>query len=165
MSPSRMHSPSLADARLAALREEVRRIEQAGSAGGAGPCLPFGIPEVDERLAGGGLALGLHEAAPATPPPHAEAAAAPFIAPIPARFARAQGPGGQVLWALSRRDLFAPGLAQAGLTPDRLLYAECRNDEEVLAVIEDSLRHGGLAAIVGEAGRVGTAPARRLQLA
>src|ERR1043165_6136488 len=98
MSPSRMHSPSLADARLAALREEGRRIEQAGSAGGARPCLPFGIPEVDERLAGGGLALGLHEAAPATPAPYDEAAATLFIAAIAARFARARGPGGQVLW-------------------------------------------------------------------
>jgi protein ImuA len=70
-----------------------------------------------------------------------------------------------VLWALARRDLFAPGLAGAGLTPDRLLYAECRNDEEVLAVMEEGLRHGGLAAVVGEVGRCAMAAARRLQLA
>ena len=71
-----------------------------------------------------------------------------------------------MLWALTRRDLFAPGLAQAGLTPDRLLYAECRNDEEVLAVMEEGVRHGSLAAVVGEVGRAGDgrgapAPARR----
>ena len=70
-----------------------------------------------------------------------------------------------MLWALTRRDLFAPGLAQAGLTPDRLIYAECRNDEEVLAVMEEGVRHGGLAAVVGEAARADMAATRRLQLA
>jgi len=159
-----MPVPSVTDARLAALREEVRRIECAASAGER-PCLPLGIPEVDERLAGGGLALGLQEVAPATPAPHDEAAATLFLAALAARFAYARGPGGQVLWALSRRDLFAPGLAQAGLTPDRLLYAECRNDEEILAVMEEGARHGGLPAMVGEVGRMAMASARRLQLA
>jgi len=150
---------------LAALREEVRRVEQSGSVGDARPCLPFGIRQVDERLAGGGLAWGLHEAAPATPSPSDEAAATLFLAALAARFAIARGEGGQVLWALTRRDLFAPGLAQAGLTPDRLLYAECRNDEEVLAVMEEGARHGSLAAMVGEVGRLAMASARRLQLA
>ena len=70
-----------------------------------------------------------------------------------------------MLWALARRDLFAPGLAQAGLTPERLLYAECRNDAEVLAVMEEGVRHGGLAAVVGEVGRADMAATRRLQLA
>lgn len=160
-----MHASSPMDARLTALREQVRRIEHGGAAGEGRPCLPFGIKAVDERLAGGGLAWGLHEAAPATPGPNDEAAATLFIAALAARFAGARGGSGQVLWALTRRDLFAPGLAQAGLTPDRLLYAECRNDEEVLAVMEEGARHGGLAATVGEVGRLAMAAARRLQLA
>ena len=161
-----MHAALSMDARLAALREEVRALERSGfAATAAGPCLAFGIAEVDARLAGGGLAHGLHEAAPAAPSPNDEAAATLFLAALAARFAMAEGKSGQVLWALARRDLFAPGLAQAGLTPDRLLYAECRNDEEVLAVIEESVRHGGLAAIVGEVGRAAMPATRRLQLA
>ncbi|HEX8063904.1 MAG TPA: protein ImuA, partial [Allosphingosinicella sp.] len=72
---------------------------------------------------------------------------------------------GIVLWALARRDLFAPGLAGAGLPPDRLLYAECGGDEDVLAVMEEGLRHGGLAAVVGEVGRAAMPATRRLQLA
>jgi protein ImuA len=162
-----MHAAALSrDARLAALRAEVRAIERSGSAGAAAPsCLPFGIAAVDGRLAGGGLACGLHEAAPATAGVHDEAAATLFLAALAARFARARGDGGQVLWALSRRDLFAPGLAQAGLTPDRLLYAECRNDEEVLAVVEEGMRHGSLAAVVSEVGRLAMPASRRLQLA
>jgi protein ImuA len=153
------------DARLAALREEVRRIERSGGAGEARPCLAFGIEEVDERLAGGGLAHGLHEAAPAGPGLHDECAATLFLAALAAGFAIDGGEKGQVLWAQSRRDLFAPGLAAAGLTPERVLYADCRNDEEVLAVMEEGARHGSLAAMVGEVGRVAMAAARRLQLA
>ena len=84
-----------------------------------------------------GSRAALHEAAAASPAPGDDAAATLFLAALAARFARGAAAGGQVLWALARRDLFAPGLAQAGLTPERLLYAECRNDEEVLAVMEE----------------------------
>ncbi len=161
-----MHAPSSSDARLDALRAEVRRIESAGRAA-AGSRLPFGLAAVDGRLTGGGLAVAaLHEAAPATPALGDEAAATLFVAALAARLAGAGAGGeGTVLWTLSRRDLFAPGLVQAGLAPDRLIYAKCRRDEEVLAVMEDALRHGGLAAVVGEIGRLAFAPGRRLQLA
>ena len=155
----------LSDARLAALREEVRAIENAGRAAEGRGSLPFGLEAVDGRLAGGGLAgAGLHEVAGATPAPGDDAAATLFLAASAACFAIAEG-AGIVLWALARRDLFAPGLAQAGLAPGRLIYAECRRDEEVLAVMEEGLRHGGLAAVVGEIGRAGMAATRRLQLA
>ena len=152
------------EARLAALREQVRHIESAGRVAGR-PVLPFGLDSVDEQLAGGGLAVGaLHEAAPASPALGDDAAATLFLAAAAARLSRLEGKG-TVLWALARRDLFAPGLAQAGLAPERLLYAECRRDEEVLAVMEEGLRHGGLAAVVGEVGALGLAAGRRLQLA
>ena len=152
------------DVRLAALREEVRAIESAGRAAGRS-VLPFGLEAVDARLAGGGLAMAaLHEAAPASADLGDEAAATLFFASAAARLAAAQGDG-TVLWALARRDLFAPGLEQAGLAPDRLIYAECRRNEEVLAVMEEGLRHGGLAAVVGEVGPLRLASARRLQLA
>ena len=160
-----MQHTSPLDARLLALRDEVRAIESAGRPAGRF-CLPFGIDAVDRRLAGGGLAVAaLHEAAPAAPDWGDEAAATLFFAAVAARLTRTPGEGATMLWALARRDLFAPGLALAGLTPERLLYAECRRDDEVLAVMEEGLRHGGLAAVVGEAGAVGLAAARRLQLA
>ncbi|MDB5699738.1 MAG: protein ImuA [Alphaproteobacteria bacterium] len=148
--------------RLAALRVEVRTIESQGRRD-ARDCLPFAIEDVDRRLAGGGLAgAALHEIAGARPGLSDEAAACLFIAGLAAR---RMGGKGTVLWALKRRDLFAPGLAQAGLAPDRLIYAECGCDEDVLAVMEDGLRHGGLAAVVGETGRAAMASTRRLQLA
>jgi protein ImuA len=142
---------------LAALRAQVRALESAAAE--ARQCLPFGVEAIDSRL-GGGLAVGaLHEAAGERPEPADEAAATLFLASLAARRE------GVVLWALARRDLFAPALAAVGLAPSRLLYAECGRDEDVLAVMEEGLRHGGLAAVVGEVGRAAMASTRRLQLA
>ena len=153
-----MHKPARSE-RLEALRAQVRAIESAGLGDGR-ECLPFGVEAMDSRLAGGGLACAaLHEAAGERPGLSDSAAATLFLASVAAR---REGP---VLWALGSRDLFAPGLALAGLEPGRVLYAECGRDEDVLAVMEEGLRHGGLAAVVGEAGRVPMAAARRLQLA
>ena len=149
-------------ARLEALRAEVRAIESANS-GGPRECLPFGIESIDARLAGGGLACAaLHEATADSPSLSDDAAATLFLASIAARRCL---DGATVLWALARRDLFAPGLAMAGLAPSQVLYAECGKDEDVLAVMEEGLRHGGLAAVVGEVRRMPMAATRRLQLA
>jgi len=150
------------EARIAALRAEIAALAESAR-GAPRLCLPFGLDAIDRRLAGGGLAVdALHEVAGAAPGLGDEAAATLFAASIAARRA---GGEGTVLWALSRRDLFAPGLAQAGLAPERVLYADCRRDEEVLAVMEEGLRHGGLAAVVGEVGRAAMPATRRLQLA
>jgi protein ImuA len=151
--------PSAHAQHLAALRAEVRAIESAGSAKRR-ECLPFGIDSIDRRLEGGGLPVAaLHEVTGLRPGLNDDAAACLFAAGIVARRE------GQVLWALARRDLFAPGLVQAGLGPSRVIYAECRTDEDVLAVMEEGLRHGGLAAVIGEIGRAAMASTRRLQLA
>ncbi|SFS12618.1 ImuA family protein [Sphingomonas jatrophae] len=155
-----MPSPSAARSeRLAAIRAEVRAIERVGTLAEV-PALPFGLPEIDGRMADGGIAAGaLHEAAGAEDHLADEAAATLFLAGIAARF------DGTVLWALARRDLFAPALQQAGLPPERVLYAEARTDADVLAVMEEGLRHGSLGAVIGEVTRAGLTASRRLQLA
>ena len=101
----------------------------------------------------------LHEVAAATPSPSDDAAATLFLAGIAAR---AWGP---VLWVVRRRDLFAPGLYQAGLAPERVIYAEASDDAELLALMEEGLRHRGLGAVVGEVKRAAMPNTRRLQLA
>ncbi len=152
-------SPLSIDARLDALRAEVRAIESA-TARDRSTVLPFGIAEVDTRLADGGLRCdALHEVAAEGPGWGDDAAATLFIAGIVARTA------GTILWVVRRRDLFAPGLYQAGIDPARVLYAEARDDPELLALMEEGLRHRGLGAVVGEARRVLTPQTRRLQLA
>ena len=143
---------------LSKVERAVRAIE--GESRRKACVLPFGIDSLDSQLAGGGLQLdALHEIAGENARWADDGAAILFIAGIAARLE------GSILWALRSRDLFAPGLYQAGLDPDRVIYAEARDDTELLAVMEEGLRHGGLAAVVGEAKRVSTTATRRLQLA
>jgi protein ImuA len=73
--------------------------------------------------------------------------------------------GRTVLWVLPARDLFAPGLAGAGLHPDRLIYAETGDPTMVLPVAEEALRHRGLAGVVAEPARLSLTASRRLQIA
>lgn len=115
---------------------------------------------MDDRLAGRGLKVdALHEAAACGTDWGDDAAATLFLAGIAAR------KPGQVLWAVRRHDLFAPSLHQAGLPADRVIHAEARDDNELLAVMEDALRYRGLAAVVGEVKKAGLTASRRLQLA
>ncbi|KHL24969.1 protein ImuA [Croceibacterium mercuriale] len=124
------------------------------------PVLPFGVAGLDGRLADAGLRLNaLHEVSSRGSGWGDDAAAVLFVAGIAARTQ------GEVLWVVRSRDLFAPGLYQAGLAPARVIYAEARDDAELLALLEEGLRHRGLGAVVGEARRMQMAQARRLQLA
>src|SRR5437660_7976790 len=91
---------------------------------------------------GGGLALGaLHEVAGGGHGAIDGAAAALFAAGIAARTR------GKVLWCITRPDLFAPAIAQAGLVPDRVIYAEAGDEKSVLICFEEGLRQGGLGAV------------------
>src|ERR1700726_4582958 len=88
------------------LREQIQSLE--GTPLRARTVLPFGIPAIDARLPGGGLALGaLHEVAGGGNAAIDGAAAALFAAGIAARTK------GKVLWCITRQDLFAPALANA----------------------------------------------------
>jgi hypothetical protein len=91
--------------------------------------------------------------------PRRGAAAALFAAGIAARTR------GKVLWCLTRLDLFAPALAQAGLNSDRVIYLEGGDEKTILACFEEGLRHGGLGAVVAEVARLPMTASRRLQLA
>jgi protein ImuA len=140
------------------LREKIRRLEAAEHR--LAGVLPFGLAEIDARLPGGGLALGaLHEVAGAGNGVLDGAAAALFTAGIMARTK------GQILWCVRNQDLFAPGLAAAGLSADRVIYVEAGDEESALACFEEGLRHGGLAGVVAEIGRLPMTSSRRLQLA
>jgi hypothetical protein len=72
---------------------------------------------------------------------------------------------GAVLWCVTRQDLFAPVLAQAGLAQDRVIYVEAGDEKSVLACFEEALRHHKLGAVVAEVSRLSMTASRRLQLA
>jgi protein ImuA len=142
---------------LTALRARIARIERRPGAYRA-DMLRFGVDAIDGHLPGGGLLTGaLHEVAGDGPDLEHGAAAAQFLAGL---LARRRGP---VLWAVMRPDLFAPALHAAGLHPDRVIFVHAGADG--LLVMEEALRHPGLAAVVGEVGKMGLTASRRLQLA
>jgi protein ImuA len=142
---------------IESLRAQIEKIEGRGRR--VKSVLPFGITGIDSRLPGGGLTLGaLHEIAGGGNGAVDGAAAALFAAGVAARTK------GKVLWVITRPDLFAPALAQAGLPPDRVIYVEAGDEKTVLACIEEGLRHGGLGAVVGEVARLDMTASRRLQL-
>lgn len=139
------------------LRARVARLERRPLAHAA-TALPFGVPAIDGHLPGGGLLAGaLHEVAGDGADLEHGAAATLFLAGL---LARRRGP---VLWAVMRPDLFAPALHAAGLHPDRVVFAEAGSS--ALLVMEEALRHPGLAGVVGEVGKMGLTASRRLQLA
>ena len=155
--PSPIARPSAEQ--LAALRAEIAQARAV-----RGPALAFGVGEIDDRLADGGIdAAALHEVAGATAALSDDAAATLFVAGIAARFT--VGPGVSMLWALTRFDLYAPGLEQVGLGPDKVLYALGGRDSEVLAIAEDALRDGSVACVVAEVKSADRTSTRRLQLA
>ena len=88
--------------------------------------------------------------------------AARFAATSDTRFAAMPGP---VLWCLARDDLYAHGLRAFGLDPARLILVRARRAQEVLWVLEEALRAGGLSVVVGEVAAVDLTAGRRLQLA
>lgn len=151
-------------AQLADLRARVARLERGPASAEAG-VLPFGLAPLDAALPGGGLRRGAtHEVGEGGHAAHAHAhahaaAATLFLAGIAARLA------GPVLWVTPARDLFAPGLACAGLGPSRVIHAEASDARGVLALVEEGLSAPALAAVVGEVRGLSLAASRRLQLA
>lgn len=142
---------------IAELQEQIDKI--AGGHARKRARLAFGIPEIDDRL-NGGLALGsTHEIAGGGTDAVTGAAAPLFAAGIAARTT------GPVFWCVVRGDLFAPAIAQAGLSMDRVTFVHSDNEDGVLDSAEEILRFGGVAVMVAELVRLPMVASRRLQLA
>ena len=144
---------------LVALQDRIRRIERPGALRHG--VLPFRIDAIDSVLPGGGLALGaVHEFHGSGPDEEDGAAPTGFAAGIAGRFGQSL-----VLWVLKRGDLYGPGLAEHGLDPARIVRVIASRDDDILWVLEEGLRTVGIAAVVGEIGRLPMVAGRRLQLA
>lgn len=149
-------------ATLQHLRETLRGLERAeGFRAKTGQAvLPFGIDALDCQWPEGGLPRGaLHEIAGASPDAGSFAAATAFTASLAGRL------NAPVLWCARGRELYGPGLAAVGLSAKHLIVAEARSDKDLLAAMEEGLRAGVLAAVVGEVERIDLTASRRLQLA
>jgi protein ImuA len=153
----------------AAVMEELRRLLPGTT--DIHKAFAFGLPALDACLPDGGLACGaLHEI---VPQPHAAPAALGFIAallahifsPLPARRAEKFV---FVLPAYGFRDhgrLYGHGLSALGLDPERLILVETARRNEALWAIEEALRSGAPAAVVGIIDKLDLRLSQRLHLA
>ena len=144
---------------LEGLRARIRRIESHLPEGGEGSGVTtLGAPEIDGALPWGGLPVAaLHEVLA-----RHKTAASGFCAVLLARLAKSTG---TVLWCRRGRGLYGPGLSAFGLAPERLILVRAHTDTDILWVLEEGLRSGSLAAVLGETDAITATAARRLQLA
>lgn len=147
---------------LARLREQIRHLEKPSLVERS--ALEFGTAAIDDELPAGGLASGcLHELAAA---PH-DGAAYGFVAAL---LARLIGSAGLALWCRLQRSgrpamPYGPGLARFGVPTDRLIFACAHKPADLLWAMEESLRCGRFAAVLGDGLAPDLTATRRLQLA
>ena len=188
--PSSVASPPKASGRLTALRQRIAALERRSSA--AGPARAYGLQQpwrlgvaaLDAALpanasppepgfgnlqASGLAPSGMHEAAAASGADGPAAFA--FLAALLVRLGHAgrrgpvavcRGPGGG---AARQGRLYGPGWRDLGLDPAKLIVAEAGREREMLWTMEECLRSGALAAVLGEAEGLTFIASRRLALA
>ncbi|HEY6334528.1 MAG TPA: hypothetical protein VI113_01465 [Alphaproteobacteria bacterium] len=151
-------------ARIAALEGIWQHASDIDRRQNALPTAPFGLPPVDRALPWGGLPTAcLHELAAAAP---ADGSAAGFAATLLVRLGKAEGARPRsVLWCAAGNGLYGPGLAGYGLDTRRLVLVRGRSQADLLWAMEEGLRSGAVAAVVGEVPDADLTATRRLQLA
>jgi len=72
---------------------------------------------------------------------------------------------GACLWISTRRTVFPPALKSFGIDPDRVVFIDVKCQRDALWTMEEALKCGGLAAVLGEFTEINFTASRRLQLA
>lgn len=72
---------------------------------------------------------------------------------------------GSCLWVSSQRLIFPPALVTFGIVPEQIVFITVADNKKKLWVIEEALKCGSLAAVVGEVSDLTFTESRRLQLA
>jgi protein ImuA len=157
--------------RLETLRRQL--CQAAGISLRAEGKAPLGLGPLDACLHGGLARGALHEIAAADH--RSLPAALGFLLALTQATVCENAPQakrrGALLWPLARHtDSFgapyAPGLQFFGLDPARILFVRCANPRDCLWAMEEGLRLGGIAAVIGaRAKAMDLTASRRLQLA
>jgi protein ImuA len=149
----------------------LRRVVESTQSPRAARAERLSLTRALDRKLGGGLASdGLHEIAPAAP---ADAPAAfGFAMSLAARFMAARGLAGMLAiedFALLQGGFpFGPGLVAHGLDLSRLVFVRAPDAPALFQTMEDALKSGALAVVIGEVWRLqkyDLAVSRRLTLA
>ena len=149
-------------AALAKLQKHINRLERPALVKAKpGNALTLGVTAIDQYLPWGGLApASLHTISGVeslTP-------ALGFAAMLLGRAARS-GNKRTVLWCRRGLDLYAPGLTAFGLRYDNLIVVNSIKESDLLWAMEEGLRSGVLAVVLGELAVTNLKTLRRLQLA
>lgn len=152
---------------LDGLRDRIRHLERMGgeTSWDASRRTALGVEEIDRALPWGGLPWGaLHEIIAEDGDGRSVCGAATgFAVTLLSRLCRDRD--GVVLWCRRETGLYGPALARHGLDPHRLIVVHGRTTTEILWAMEEGLRGGLPAAVVGETDGADPTAARRLQLA
>ena len=73
--------------------------------------------------------------------------------------------GGAVLWIGTACPVFPSALRAFGLRPEQVIFVALSREKDVLWAVEEALKCGSLAAVVGEVHHLDFTASRRLQLA
>jgi protein ImuA len=158
---------------LARLKRQLEQLERTSVNAGvkAGACrFSLGHAALDQRL-GGGLAAGaLHELCSDQPGDHASASAFALMLAC-----RAAGQDKPILWVREDKGarfhggLYAPGMVDLGVDPDRIILIQAPDTLACLRVAADILGCMALGAVViepwGEAKKLDLTASRKLVLA
>jgi len=144
---------------LRTLRTEIGAAEALRSVQRGVTPLGSGDPILDSALPWGGLPQGaLHEM-------NGTAAAMGFAAALAGRLAGSK----PILWCRSARNetgsVYGPGLIPLGLDPEQIVFVETKKKQDLLWAMEEGLRSGQPALVIGEIDAVSLVASRRLQLA
>lgn len=134
-----------------------------GAGAGVPEAVPTGFRALDARLPGGGwpLATLIELLVPA-----AGIGEIRLLLPALKRLAMAEDAAPRwVAWLAPPHLPYAPALADAGLDPARMLVVRPRAGSDRLWAMEQALRSGACAAVLGWAGTVDGTALRRLKLA
>lgn len=149
--------------KLTTLRKKIERIQEGSLTDAPEMPVALGVAAIDGALPWGGLKRGgLHEIG------GIGSAGFGFHAAL---LRRAAGDKGRILWCQHGRWLretglpYGPGLSAFGLAAGQFLFVRAEKDKDVLWAMEEGLRMGGLAAVVGDGVSADFTATRRLQLA
>lgn len=144
---------------IAALQREILRLE--GFRPGSHAAVDVSLGPFQEAFPNGTFPVGaVHEFLTASM--EQGAATSGFMAGL---LAPLMGDKGVAIWVSAARRLFPPALQGFGISPDRFIFLDLKKERDVLWAMEEALKCGALAAVVGEVREISFTASRRLQLA
>lgn len=144
---------------IAALQREILHLE--GFRPGSQAAVDISLGPFQEAFPNGTFPVGaVHEFL--TTSMEQRAATSGFMAGL---LAPMMGDKGVAIWVGAARRLFPPALQGFGIAPDRFIFLDLKKERDVLWAMEETLKCGALAAVVGEVGEMNFTASRRLQLA